>query len=140
MAGRGSTRYNVPKMGDDPLETSIPSTVRDLEPPLFTYPMLPYPDDAVVAGKTKGDSQVRIRSSDRENWGRSYENLRKGLYDDEMAEMGLPEDCQRIGVNDQTVEEADKKRKPSGRAVKRKKSRTLVKLRQPGDGCWSRTL
>lgn len=133
MAERNYNGYNISKTGGDQIETSVPLAVRDLEPPLLNCPTLPYPDDALVAMKNKTDPQVRIRSSDKEDWGRSYESLRKGLYVDEMAETGLPWDCQRVGANEPTVEEVDRERKGRGRAMKRKKSRTLVKFRQPGD-------
>ena len=133
MAERSSNRCDVEEAGDYKLEVAIPSTVRQVELPPFNYPLLPYPDDAFMAGKTKSDLQVRIRSSDKGDWGRSYESLRKGFYDDELAEMGLPWDCQRVGAYEQTVKDVDRKQKARGRAVKRKKSRTLVKFRQPGD-------
>lgn len=137
VAEKSSNRQNVSNSCEDQSMTSTISIVKKPEAPLLNNPMLPYPDDAFMAEQTKGDPQTRIRSSDKEEWGRSYESLRKGLYDDEMAEMGLPWNCQRVGTNangnEQTVE-VDRRRKGKVRAVKRKKSRTLVKLRQPGDG------
>lgn len=138
LAEKTSTRHKVSKSCENQLMTSSTLPVRDVEAPLINYPILPYPDDALMVEKTKGDPRVQIRSSDKEEWGRSYESLRKGLYDDRMAEMGLPWNCQRVDTNanadEQIVEEVDRRRTGRGRAVKRKKSRTLVKLRQPGDG------
>lgn len=136
LAEKNSPRRRVSKSCEDQLITSSTLPVRNVEPPIINCPLLPYPDDALMIEKPKGDPQVRIRPSDKEEWGSSYESLRKGLYDDEMAEMGLPWNCQKDGAdanaNEQTVE-VDRRRKGRGRGVKRKKSRTLIKLRHPGD-------
>ena len=107
--------------------------MEEVDAPVFQCPILPYPHSVFLAEKAKSDAEIRIRLSDQGNWERSYESLRKGLYDDEEAEFGLRWDCQVIPRNEEIVKEVDGKGRGGGRAVKRKKSRTLVKLRQPGD-------